>query len=88
MAELNPLRRHIIEDMKVRNLSPVTPRCYVHAMAKFAQFFASASRECGRRWVRNPVKAHLYVAVDDVVRPLNCMAWVSTSQPQRPNRRP
>ena len=36
MAELNPLRRRMIEDMKVRNLSPVTQRCYVHAVAKFA----------------------------------------------------
>ena len=38
MAELNPLRRRMIEDMKVRIL-PVTQRCYVHAVAKFAQFF-------------------------------------------------
>jgi integrase/recombinase XerD len=38
MAELNPLRRRMIEDMKVRNLSPVTQRCYVHAVAKFAQY--------------------------------------------------
>jgi hypothetical protein len=37
MAELNPLRRRMIEDMKVRNLSPVTRRCYVRAVAKFAQ---------------------------------------------------
>ncbi|SRR5271170_4878177 len=39
MAEINPLRRRMIEDMKVRNLSPVTQRCYVHAVAKFAQYF-------------------------------------------------
>jgi integrase/recombinase XerD len=39
MAEMNPLRRRMIEDMRVRNLSPVTQRCYVHAVAKFAQFF-------------------------------------------------
>ena len=29
MAELNPLRRRMIEDMKVRNLSPVSKRCAV-----------------------------------------------------------
>jgi integrase len=29
----------MIEDMKVRNFSPVTQRCYVHAVAKFAQYF-------------------------------------------------
>ena len=31
MAEMSPLRRRMIEDMKVRNLSPATQRCYVHA---------------------------------------------------------
>ena len=39
MAEMNPLRRRMIEDMKIRNLSPVTQRCYVHAVAKFARHF-------------------------------------------------
>src|SRR6266852_2354740 len=34
-----PLRRRMIEDMQVRNLSPVTQRCYVHAVAKFARHF-------------------------------------------------
>jgi integrase/recombinase XerD len=29
----------MIEDMQVRNLSPVTQRCYVHAVAKFARHF-------------------------------------------------
>jgi integrase/recombinase XerD len=39
MAEITPLRRRMIEDMQVRNLSPVTQRCYVHAVAKFARHF-------------------------------------------------
>ena len=37
MTHMNPLRRRMIEDMKVRNLSQRTRRCYVHAVAKFAQ---------------------------------------------------
>ena len=52
MAELNPLRRRMIEDMKVRNLSPVTQRCYVHAVAKFAQFFNRSPDRLGLAEVR------------------------------------
>jgi site-specific recombinase XerD len=39
MAEMSPLRRRMIEDMTVRNLSPATQRSYVHAVAKFSRFF-------------------------------------------------
>jgi integrase/recombinase XerD len=31
------MRRRMIEDMRVRNPSPATQRCYAHAVAKFAQ---------------------------------------------------
>ncbi len=39
MAETSLLRRRMIEDMTVRNLSPATQRSYVHAVAKFSRFF-------------------------------------------------
>ena len=39
MADISPLRRRMIEDMTVRNLSPATQRSYVHAVAKFSRFF-------------------------------------------------
>src|SRR5436305_5142608 len=39
MAEMSPLRRRMIEDMTVRNLSPATQRSYVHAVAKFSRYF-------------------------------------------------
>jgi integrase/recombinase XerD len=39
MAGMTTLRCRMIEDMKIRNLSPVTERCYVHAVAKFARHF-------------------------------------------------
>lgn len=35
MAEMNPLRRRMIEDLTVRNLSPATQRSYLHAVSKF-----------------------------------------------------
>jgi integrase/recombinase XerD len=52
MAEINPLRRRMIEDMQVRNLSPVTQRCYVHAVAKFAQHFNRSPDRLGLEEVR------------------------------------
>ena len=39
MAAMSPLRRRMIEDMTVRNLSPATQRSYLHAVAKFSRYF-------------------------------------------------
>ena len=37
---VSPLRRRMIEDMTVRNLSPATQRSYPHAVAKFSRYFS------------------------------------------------
>ena len=39
MAELSPLRRRMIEDMTVRNMSPATQRSYINAVSKFSRYF-------------------------------------------------
>jgi hypothetical protein len=39
MAEISPLRRRMIEDMTVRNLSPATQQSYIHAVSRFSQYF-------------------------------------------------
>src|SRR5258708_12121699 len=39
MADLSPLRRRMIEDMTVRNLSPATQRSYISAVSKFSRYF-------------------------------------------------
>jgi site-specific recombinase XerD len=39
MAEISPLRRRMIEDMTVRNLSPATQRSYIHAVTKISRHF-------------------------------------------------
>ena len=39
MTEMSPLRRRMIEDMTVRNLSPATQRSYVSAVSKFSRYF-------------------------------------------------
>ena len=43
MAEMSPLRRRMVEDMTIRNLSPATQQSYIHAVSKF-------SRYCGHVW--------------------------------------
>ncbi|MEH2473732.1 hypothetical protein V1281_005082 [Nitrobacteraceae bacterium AZCC 2161] len=39
MADLSPLRRRMIEDMTVRNLSPATQRSYLSAVSKLSRYF-------------------------------------------------
>ena len=39
MAEISPLRRRMIEDMAVRNLSPATQQSYLNAVSKFSRYF-------------------------------------------------
>jgi integrase/recombinase XerD len=39
MAQMTALRRRMIDDMTVRNLSPATQQSYVYAVAKFSRFF-------------------------------------------------
>ena len=52
MAEISPLRRRMVEDMTVRNLSPATQRSYLHAVAKFSRFFGRSPDRLGLEDVR------------------------------------
>ncbi len=52
MAELSPLRRRMIEDMTVRNLSPATQRSYIHAVSKFSRYFGRSPDRLGLEDVR------------------------------------
>jgi integrase-like protein len=42
MAELSPLRRRMIEDMTVRNMSQATQRSYISAVSKFSRYFGKS----------------------------------------------
>jgi len=52
MAEISPLRRRMIEDMTVRNLSPATQRSYLHAVTKFSRHFGRSPGLLGIEDVR------------------------------------
>ena len=52
MTELSPLRRRMIDDMTIRNLSPATQRSYLHAVAKFSRYFGRSPDRLGLDDVR------------------------------------
>jgi len=58
MAAMSPLRRRMIEDMTVRNLSPATQRSCLHAVAKFSRYFG-----------RSPDR----LSVEDTCAPFRCI---------------
>ena len=52
MGQMSPLRRRMIEDMTVRNLSPATQQSYLYAVAKFSRHFARSPDRLGLEDVR------------------------------------
>lgn len=51
-SAVSPLRRRMIDDMTLRNLSPATQRSYLHAVAKFARYFNRSPDQLGLEDVR------------------------------------
>ena len=49
---ISPLRRRMIEDMTVRNLSPTTRASYIHNVKKFSQYFGRSPGCLGLEDVR------------------------------------
>lgn len=91
MAEMSPLRRRMIEDMTVRNLSPATQRSYVHAVAKFSRFFGRAPDRLDLEDVR-AFQVHLvaggisWPALNQIVCALRFFYGVTLHQPELPER--
>jgi integrase/recombinase XerD len=52
MAEMTPLRPRMIDDMRVRNLSPATRQSHVYAAAKFSRFFGRSPDQLSIEAVR------------------------------------
>ena len=52
MAEMSPLRRRMIEDMTIRNLSPATQQSYLYAVSKFSRYFGHSPDRLGAEDVR------------------------------------
>jgi integrase/recombinase XerD len=91
MAEISPLRRRMIEDMTVCNLSPATQRSYVHAVAKFARFFGRSPEKLDLEDVRT-FQVHLvagglsWPALNQTVCALRFFYGVTLRQADLPER--
>ena len=93
MAEMSPLRRRMIEDMTVRNLSPATQRSYVHAVVKFSRYFGRLPDQLGLEDVR-AFQVHLvsngisWAALNQTVCALRFFFGVTLGHAEIPERIP
>ena len=91
MTEMSPLRRRMIEDMTIRNLSPATQRSYVHAVAKFGRFFVRSPDKLDLEDVRT-FQVHLvaggmsWPALNQTVCALRFLYGVTLKQADLPER--
>ncbi len=93
MAEISPLRRRMIEDMTVRNLSPATQRSYLHAVTKFSRYFSRSPDRLSVEDVR-AFQVHLvstgisWPALNQTVCALRFFYGVTLGQAEIPQRIP
>ena len=88
---LSPLRRRMIDDMTVRNLSPATQRSYLHAVAKFSRHFG---RSPGRLDLEDVRAYQVYLvsqgiswpALNQTVCALRFFYGVTLNRPEIPER--
>lgn len=93
MAQMSPLRRRMIEDMTVRNLSPATQRSYLSAVAKFSRYFSRSPDRLGLEDVR-AFQVHLvstgisWPGLNQIVCALRFFYGVTLGQATVPERIP
>ena len=93
MAEISPLRRRMIEDMTVRNLSPATQQSYIHAVAKFSRYFGRSPDRLGLEDV-HAFQVHListgisWASLNQIVCALRFFYGVTLRQDTIPERIP
>ena len=91
MTEISPLRRRMVEDMTVRNLSPATQRSYLYAVAKFSRFFGKSAERLELEDVRT-YQVHLasqgiaWATLNQTVAALRFFYGVTLGRPEIPER--
>jgi integrase/recombinase XerD len=74
---MTPLRRRMIEDMRVRNFSPNTQRSYVHYVAEFARHYNLSPERLGLEHIR---AYQLYLAEQRQLSAASINCFVSAAQ--------
>lgn len=93
MSQMSPLRRRMIEDMTIRNLSPATQRSYIHAVKKFSAYFGKSPDRLGLEEVR-VYQVHLasrgvaWTTLNQIVCALRFFYGVTLGAPEVPERIP
>jgi site-specific recombinase XerD len=90
---VSPLRRRMIEEMTVRNLSPTTQRSYIHNVRKFSLYFGQSPDRLGLEEVR-AYQLHLvskriaWATLNQVVSSLRFFYGVTLGRKELPERIP
>ena len=90
---ISPLRRRMIEDMTIRNLSPATQRSYIHAVKRYSLYFGRSPDLLGLEDVRT-YQVHLvakgiaWATLNQVVCALRFFYGVTLVQDEVPERIP
>jgi integrase/recombinase XerD len=93
MTQMSPLRRRMIEDMTVRNLSPATQRSYVSAVSKLSHYFGRSPDKLELEDVRS-FQVHLvstgisWPALNQIVCALRFFYGVTLGEAVIPERIP
>src|SRR5215467_8873887 len=88
---VSPLRRRMIEDMTVRNLSPTTRKSYIHNVKKFSLYFGQSPDRLGLEEVR-AYQVHLvsqgiaWATLNQVVSALRFFYGVTLGRKDLPER--
>lgn len=91
MTEMSPLRRRMIEDMTIRNLSPATQQSYLYAVNRFSRHFGRSPDRLGLEDVRL-FQVHLvssgisWPALNQTVSALRFFFGVTLGHEQLPER--
>lgn len=93
MAEMSRLRRRMIEDMTIRNLSPATQRSYINAVQKFSRYFGRSPDRLGPADIHT-FQVHLvsigisWASLNQIVCALRFFYGITLGQDDIPDRIP